>query len=161
MRAILAIAATGLVLAGCNKKEGAASNTVAAAATPTASSTAAPAGFTPPTSISRADYGGKIERRFRKLDKNGDNKLERDELPPKRADKLIRKGDKNGDGTLDASEWSALMLQKFDKRDANHDGNLTSDEKGGKKGGGRRAGKRDRDGNDGFDDDSDEVDNGV
>lgn len=170
MRVIVAVVAAGLVLTGCTKQEGAASNTAApmatatpvsstpVSATPVGAGTAAPAGFTPPTSTSRADYGGKVERRFRKLDKNGDDKLERDELPSKRADKLLRKSDKNGDGALDASEWSAAMLQKFDKRDANHDGNLTSDEKGkkgGKKGGGGRRGDRDDD----TSDDGDEVDN--
>ena len=156
-RVIVVAAAAGLALAACNKKdEGTSSAT--ATPTPSATSTAVAAGFTPPTSISRADYGGKIERRFRKLDKNGDNKLERDELPPKRADKLLRKGDKNGDGALDASEWSAIMLAKFDKRDANHDGNLTSDEKGGKHRGG---GRRNRGADAGFADDSDDVDNGF
>ena len=158
-RAIVAVAAAGLALASCNKKDGTASNAIAPAstATPAASSTATPTGFTPPTSISRADYGGKVERRFRKLDKNGDDKLERSELPGKRADKLLRKADKNGDGVIDASEWSAEMIRKFDKQDANHDGNLTSDEKG--KNGGKRqgGGKRDR-GADSLDD-GDEVDN--
>lgn len=157
MRATVGMAVVALALAGCSKKD----TSPAAAPTPAASGTAAPAGFTPPTTISRADFGGKVERRFRKLDKNGDNKLERDELPSKRADKLLRKGDANGDGGLDASEWSTLMLQKFDKRDVNRDGNLTSDEKGRKGGKRQGGGRRDRGADDGFDDNSDEVDNGF
>jgi hypothetical protein len=160
MRVIVGTAAMALALAACNKKDDAAS-TATATPTPSASGAAAPAGFTPPTTMSRADFGGKVERRFRKLDKNGDNTLERDELPSKRADKLLRKGDKNGDGSLDASEWSALMLQKFDKRDANRDGNLTSDEKGRKGGKRHGGGRRDRSADEGFDDNSDEVDNGF
>ena len=161
MRTIVAVTAAGLALAGCNKQDTASSNAAAPAstATPAASSTAAPAGFTPPTSMSRADYGGKVERRFHKLDRNGDDKLERDELPAKRADRLLRRADKNGDGAIDASEWSAAMLQKFDKRDADHDGNLAGDEKGGKGGKHRGGGKRDRE--DDSLDDSDEVDNAL
>ena len=167
MRAMVMVATAGLALAGCNKgadSTAARSGPDATATTPAASSTpSAPAGFTPPTSISRADYGGRIERRFRKLDRNGDGKLETSELPQKRAQRMLRRMDKNGDGTVSATEWSDATLARFDKQDANHDGNLTSDERGKGKGKGEGGKRRKGQGRsaDRIDDEGDEVDNGM
>jgi hypothetical protein len=158
MRAIVVVAAAGLSLAACNKG---ADNTVAPAATPTPASTGvAPAGFTPPTSISRAEYGGRTERRFRRLDRNGDGKLEASELPQQRAQRLLRRMDTNGDGSISATEWSDGMLARFDKQDVNRDGNLTSDERG-KRGGGRRRQRELQPAGGTIPDEGDEVDNGM
>lgn len=167
MRTMVVVATAGLALAGCNKgadSTAAPAGTATSAGTvaPAASSTpSAPAGFTPPTSISRADYGGRIERRFRKLDRNGDGKLETSELPQKRAQRLLRRLDKNGDGTVSATEWSDGTLARFDKQDANHDGNLTSDERGKGKGEGGKRRKGQGRSADRIDDEGDEVDNGM
>ena len=163
MRVLVAMAVAGIALAGCQKKDGGPVNAQVPMtnATPAVASTGAPAGFSPPTTISRAEYGGRMERRFRKLDKDGDGKLQRTELPQKRADRIVRRMDSDGDGVITSAEWSAGMLARFDKQDANRDGNLTSDERGkrGKKGGGR---KRDRQqAAEPIDDDGDEVDNGM
>lgn len=120
-------------------------------------------GFSPPTSMSRADYGGRMERRFRRLDKNQDNKLAAGELPGNRGERMLRRLDTSGDGAISQDEWSQGMLARFDKRDANNDGTLTADERG-KKGEGRRGGRRNRDGGgamreaDTISDNGDEVD---
>ena len=84
--------------------------------------------FTPPFVMSRLDYGGVVERRFRRLDRNEDDRLSPSELSPRLADrfKLI---DKNGDGSISNEEWSAWMLARFDRQDANKDGTVTSDER--------------------------------
>lgn len=86
------------------------------------------ANYTPPFVMSRLDYGGVIERRLRRLDANGDDRLVPGELP-QRARERIMKLDANGDGAVDADEWSTGMLDRFDAQDANHDGTLTSDER--------------------------------
>lgn len=86
------------------------------------------ANFVPPFVMSRLDFGGVIERRFRRLDRNEDDRLSRDELPPERADRLMR-FDTNGDGFISNAEWSRGMLARFDAQDLNHDGTVTSDER--------------------------------
>ena len=151
MRGTIAVMALGAMLAGCSKTDVANTN----AATPVVNASAT---FAPPTSISRADYGGRTERRFQKLDKNGDLKLSTDELPGKRGPRLLKRMDTNGDGSIDATEWSTGMLARFDKQDANKDGNLTSDERG-KRGGGRRGNRRNRGAP--IDETGDAVDNGF
>lgn len=160
MRTLVTIAVAGLALAACDRG---ANNTAAPAATPTpaASGTGvAPAGFTPPTSISRAEYGGRTERRFRRLDRNGDGKLEASELPQQRAQRLLRRMDRDGDGAISSTEWSDGMLARFDKQDVNRDGNLTSDERG-KRGGGRRRQRDMQPAGGTIPDEGDEVDNGM
>ena len=97
-----------------------------------------------------------MERRFRKLDKNQDDKLESSEFPKNRGERLIKRLDTDGDGAVSADEWSKGMLARFDKRDKNRDGTLTDDE--GNKG--ERGGKRGRR-QGGIDDETDEVDNGF
>lgn len=160
MRTLVVMAAAGLALAGC-KKEAETTSTPSATPTPSASGVAPP-GFTPPTSISRAEYGGRTERRFRKLDANGDGKLEASELPQKRAQRMVRRMDKNGDGSITATEWSDGMLARFDKQDVNRDGNLTSDERGKRGGGGKRRQRQEQnDGAGAIPDEGDEVDSGM
>ena len=159
MRTLVVMAAAGLALAGCKKG---AENSTSPSATPTPSAASSPApGFTPPTSISRAEYGGRTERRFRRLDKNGDGKLEASELPQKRAQRLLRRMDANGDGSLSATEWSDGMLARFDKQDVNKDGNLTSDERGKRGGGRRRQRQMQAEGTGTIPDEGDDVDNGM
>ena len=86
------------------------------------------ANFVPPFVMSRLDFGGVVERRFRRLDRNEDDRLSREELPPARADRLMR-FDTDGDGFISNPEWSKGMLARFDAQDLNHDGTVTSDER--------------------------------
>ncbi|WP_174293442.1 hypothetical protein [Sphingomonas bacterium] len=85
------------------------------------------AGFVPPSVMSRLDYGGVVERRFRALDRNGDDYITPDELPTK--DSKLMDLDRNRDGKISASEWSEGMLARFDRMDRNHDGSVTSTER--------------------------------
>lgn len=109
------IAATALV-AGCGSGRKAQAKADARAAN-----------FVPPSVLSRLDYGGIVERRFRALDHNGDDYLTRDELPS--ADSRLMALDRNGDGRISATEWSEGMLARFDRTDRNHDGSVTSVER--------------------------------
>lgn len=106
------------VLAACSDKSGGAVENDAAAAA-----------FRPPTVTSRADFGGLIERRFHERDANRDDKLQRDELPERAADRILAKWDKDKDGALSATEWGDMMLDRFDVMDLNDDGTVTSDER--------------------------------
>lgn len=89
---------------------------------------AAIANFTPPFVMSRLDFGGVIERRFRRLDQNGDDRLQKDELPQRLADRLMR-FDTDGDGAIGQEEWSTGQLARFDGQDINRDGTVTSSER--------------------------------
>ena len=113
-------AATGLAvltaLAGCDGGKKAQARADARAA-----------GFVPPSVMSRLDYGGIVERRFRALDRNGDDFITPDELPTK--DSRLMAFDKDHDGKISASEWSEGMLARFDRMDRNHDGSVTSGER--------------------------------
>ena len=84
-------------------------------------------GFVPPSVLSRLDYGGIVERRFRSLDRNGDDFITPDELPT--ADSKLMALDRNGDGRISAAEWSEGMLARFDRNDRNRDGSVTSAER--------------------------------
>jgi Ca2+-binding EF-hand superfamily protein len=70
------------------------------------------------------------------LDKNGDGKLEADELPP-RMQKFMSKADTNGDGALTLDEMTAardnFIKERFTRGDKNGDGALTEDEVGERK----------------------------
>jgi hypothetical protein len=87
---------------------------------------AAKSGFVPPAVTSRLDYGGEMERRFRALDRNGNDELSEDEWP--RQDSRLQLLDRNRDGVVTASEFSEGMLDRFDQMDLNRDGTVTSDE---------------------------------
>ncbi|MEH3047288.1 hypothetical protein [Sphingomonas adhaesiva] len=86
------------------------------------------ANYVPPFVMSRLDFGGVVERRFRRLDVNADDKLTRNELP-KRLQGRFEEIDRDRNGSISNDEWSAWMLARFDAQDANHDGNVTSDER--------------------------------
>lgn len=88
---------------------------------------AAQSGFSPPSVTSRLDFGGMVERRFRALDRNGDDAITPDELP--RTGSRIMDLDRNHDGKVSAIEFSEGMLSRFDRMDLNKDGTLTSDER--------------------------------
>ncbi|MBM6576849.1 hypothetical protein KCP91_10720 [Microvirga sp. SRT01] len=95
------------------------------------------ANFTPPSVTSRLDYGGAISRRFRTLDRNGDDALTTDELP--RANTRLTTLDRNGDGKITQIEYSEGLLARFDAMDLNHDGTVTSEEREAYRGGQRGA----------------------
>ena len=89
---------------------------------------AAAENFTPPFVMSRLDYGGVVERRFRRLDRNEDDYISRNEISPRLADRFDEI-DADGDGRISNEEWSNWMLARFDRQDANRDGTVTSDER--------------------------------
>ena len=113
--AALAVALTGL--SGCGNRE----DKVAEA-----DATANAAGFVPPAVISRVDFSSAMERRFRTLDRNGDDRLDRTELP--RRNSRLMALDRNGDGAISMIEWSEGTLRRFDQMDLNRDGTVTSEE---------------------------------
>ena len=84
-------------------------------------------GFVPPSVTSRLDFGASMERRFRTLDRNADDRVTRDELPSPNA--RIKAFDRNKDGIITAIEWSEGTLAWFDRMDLNHDGTVTSEER--------------------------------
>jgi hypothetical protein len=86
------------------------------------------ANYTPPFVMSRLDYGGVIERRFRRLDVNNDDRLEPSEIAPRNREWVMR-FDADKDGRISVEEWSRGMLSRFDRQDLNHDGTVTSDER--------------------------------
>ena len=110
------VLAGAAMLAACGKSE------------EMADANAAATGFRPPSVTSRADFGGTVERRFHRLDKNGDDKLQADELP-ERLRRAIGRYDTDGDGALNSDEYGALMLKRFDRQDLNRDGTVTSEER--------------------------------
>lgn len=85
------------------------------------------AGFVPPSVITRVDYGTLQDRRFRKLDRDGDDVITHVELP--RVNSRIRALDRNGDGEITSSEFGEGQMNRFDAMDLNKDGTLTSDER--------------------------------
>ena len=64
----------------------------------------APAGFVPPTALNRTDFVGLIDKRFTELDLNHDSVLEASEIPLRHHDRI-------------------------EAMDANHDGNVTPEER--------------------------------
>ena len=84
------------------------------------------AGFVPPAVTSRVDYGSAMDRRFRTLDRNGDDRVSAAEWPRQPA--RLAELDRNRDGSVSAIEWSEGMLRRFDQMDLNRDGTLTSEE---------------------------------
>ncbi len=116
MRGLIVLAGIVPLVAGCGTE------------TTGADENAAAANYRPPTVTSRLDFGGSIERRFHRLDKNGDDRLERDELPPRLRGAFDRY-DTDGNGSLNSDEWGKLMLDRFDRMDANRDGTVTSEER--------------------------------
>jgi Ca2+-binding EF-hand superfamily protein len=71
-----------------------------------------------------------------RLDKNGDGKLETDELPPP-MQKFMSKADTDGDGALTVAEMTAarenFVKARFTHADKNSDGSLTQEELGDRK----------------------------
>ncbi len=84
------------------------------------------ASFVPPSVTSRVDFAGIQERRFRRLDRDGDDVLTRAEVSHAPRLALL---DRNGDGEITSSEFSEGQMARFDAMDLNKDGALTSDER--------------------------------
>ncbi|MDE0878427.1 MAG: EF-hand domain-containing protein [Sphingomonas bacterium] len=91
-----------------------------------ADATAKAAGFTPPAVMSRVDFGTSMDRRFRRLDRNADDRITPDELPRRTA--RMMQLDKDQNGAVSAIEWSEGTLKWFDTMDLNRDGTVTSEE---------------------------------
>lgn len=118
-----------LALAACSAPSSNDLNSSASANDTAPSQNTSLANYVPPSVTSRADYGGVIERRFHRVDANGDDKLSVEELPGRNAQRLLDRYDKDGNQTLDSGEWGTLMLERFDRLDANKDGSVTSRER--------------------------------
>lgn len=83
--------------------------------------------FTPPSVTSRVDFGGMMDRRFRALDRDGNDVIDAGEMPSR--DSHITRLDRNRDGQVTASEFNEGMLAQFDRMDLNRDGTVTSEER--------------------------------
>jgi hypothetical protein len=116
--AIGAAVMAAALLAGCGKS----SREEKAAADARANA----AGFTPPAVMSRVDFGTSMDRRFRRLDRNADDRITPDELPRRNA--RMMQLDRDHDGAISVIEWSEGSLKWFDTMDLNHDGTVTSEE---------------------------------
>ncbi|WP_309661581.1 EF-hand domain-containing protein [Sphingomonas sp.] len=67
------------------------------------------------------------EKRFSRVDKDRDGRIEKDEVfAPRR--KAFAKLDTNGNGSLSFEEWAAKSIDKFGGADADHSGWLTPTE---------------------------------
>jgi len=111
------VVAGALALAACSRAD-----------EPGAEEQAALANYVPPFVMSRLDFGGVVERRFRRLDVNNDDRLTLNEMS-KRLAPRFDEIDRNKDGAISNEEWSAWMMTRFDGQDINHDGIVTSDER--------------------------------
>ncbi|WP_161978310.1 hypothetical protein [Sphingomonas oligophenolica] len=114
----------GLVLIGAALLAGCGQSADEAKAVADANANAA--GFTPPAVMSRIDFGSSMDRRFRQLDLNTDDRLTPDELPRRTA--RLRRLDKDGNGSVSPIEFSEGTLKRFDAMDLNHDSTVTSEE---------------------------------
>ena len=116
MRIVVVTVAGAMLLAGCGRS----SEEKRAAADANA------ADFRPPAVTSRIDFGTAMDRRFRQLDRNADDRITKDELP--RVNSRIAELDRDKDGVVTAIEWSEGTLKRFDQMDLNRDGTVTSEE---------------------------------
>ena len=117
MRSLIVLAGVLPVLAACS-----------GASDEQHDASAAAARYSPPTVTSRLDYGGQIERRFHRLDKNADDALSSEELP-ERLRPALGSADTDRNGSMSSEEWGALMLGRFDQQDINKDGSVTTEER--------------------------------
>ena len=115
MRQVIIVAALGAALAGCHARDDKAAQADANAA-----------GFVPPAVTSRVDFSSAMERRFRTLDRNGDDRLDESELP--RRNSRLMAFDRDKDGQISLIEWGEGTVRRFDQMDLNHDGTVTSEE---------------------------------
>lgn len=82
--------------------------------------------FEPPTNMPRDDYRAALDKRFFRLDKNGNGVIERGEFRrPTRADEL----DADKDGSVNRTEFVEGNLRRFDRADANKDNVMSSAER--------------------------------
>ncbi|MGO1304922.1 MAG: hypothetical protein ACTMKV_09090 [Sphingomonas parapaucimobilis] len=88
---------------------------------------AAKAGFVPPSVTSRVDFGSMMARRFRELDRDGNDIITADEMPT--TNSRLWELDRNKDGEITESEFFEGMLARFDRMDLNRDGPVPAEER--------------------------------
>lgn len=121
MRGVAVVLVATLLLNGCGDREA-----------KRAAADARAANFVPPSVLARADFASQIARRFRRLDRDGDDVIEAVEIPT--GNQRIAGLDRNGDGEITMPEFSEGLLARFDAMDLNKDGAVTSDERAAAKG---------------------------
>src|SRR3546814_12864102 len=102
MRTVLLLAALPLALLGCSHDDESDRNAEAAVA----------AGFRPPTVLGRADFGMDLDKRFDRLDVYGASILERNEWPPRYADRIAEL-DHNTDRKVTSAASIDTLLASF------------------------------------------------
>ena len=118
MRVAVMVGCLGAMLAACSGKP----------SDQKLEQSAAVQNYVPPSVTSRLDYGSLTERRFRRLDRNQDDAITRDELPTTNPGRIASL-DANHDGRVTEEEFSKGQLARFDANDLNHDGTVTSAER--------------------------------
>lgn len=92
--------------------------------------------------LSYSEAKGPIKNHFSRIDKNGDDmlsldklknaqgkvKAKRTEVEGKSSEELIAKFDSDGNGSLSKEEAPEKMVKRFDRLDANKDGEIAADE---------------------------------
>lgn len=91
----------------------------------------------------RTAVSANVERRFHKMDTDGNGSVSQAEFTafqqskatreggtfkPRRATKMFTKTDANGDGALSLDEFKGRALAMFDARDVNKNGKIDADE---------------------------------
>jgi hypothetical protein len=89
--------------------------------------------------ISRAEYQAQVDSRFARLDVNGDGLLGNDEMPMRGMGRRSMTTDvppprvnntppAPPSGPISRDQFRTLSMSRFDRIDANHDGNIDADE---------------------------------
>ncbi|MBA8882946.1 EF-hand domain-containing protein [Dokdonella fugitiva] len=74
--------------------------------------------------VSRAEYQAWVDRRFAKLDANGDGRVDADEIAAspqatrrahRRAERLIKHFDTDGSGSISKADYEARQMARFDR----------------------------------------------
>ncbi|WP_232493707.1 signal transduction protein [Novosphingobium kaempferiae] len=87
--------------------------------------------------IAKADFQSMLRARMLKADTDGDGRISAAEWSAaakargkgRMGDRVFSRMDANGNGFIEAAELDAIAAKRFDKRDVDHDGRLSGDER--------------------------------